>query len=646
MKISKISYSNFKGNLYRYIMYALSNSLAVSVFFIFLNFTQHPSLQKSQLQGHGVAIEGTVMGLNLALTIIVIFSFFFIVYSSTTFIKSRGKEFGLLSLYGMTNRQIRSLVRKENTLLSLFSIGQGLIIGLIFSKLFFMIMEYLTDVSLVFMISKKALLISIGVFFLLFEIINNISLFTIKNQEIIEQVKTDRTPKELPEFSKLKALIGVLLLILGYALAWVVEGAMVVLGMIPITLIVIAGTYFLFTQFSIFLANKIKGSKFVIYNKTNLIAYSQLIFKLKDTARVMFLAAILIAVSFTATETIYSFYSDSDSILGYNNYEDIGIAYRSWEGGQGEYEEANKFIASNRDKLEESYELELMLGKDLSLDSNIDTDRDILVMSESQYNYVRKLDGKDPISLGVNEASYHHVDSEYNGYKDLGEKLPIKTIKLQVGENNESFDKAFEIYDSLISIPSIGFREMYVIADERYERIKPNLDKESLAQYSLYKFKNSKESYKIGKELLSKYEGKLGIYVQEYYRRNIKKIYGTILFIGFFVALLFFIASGSVIYFKLFNEIESDRLEYGILRNIGMSTKDIKRIVSKQLRILFFLPFLVGSIHSLFALKSLSNLVGMNLIKNGLVVSLGYFVFQVCFFIFIRSIYIKKLRVK
>ena len=115
-------------------------------------------------------------------------------------------------------------------------------------------------------------------------------------------------------------------MIIGYATAWFIEGVLVTLAMIPVTLIVIAGTYFLFTQFSIAVANKILKNQDILYKKSNLVAYSQMIFKLQDTAKVLFLASILGAITFTATETIFSFYTYLSDDVDSESYADIAIA--------------------------------------------------------------------------------------------------------------------------------------------------------------------------------------------------------------------------------------------------------------------------------------------------------------------------------
>src|SRR5690554_135812 len=115
MKICNIAAKNLKGNLYRYIMYYLSNVFTISVFYIFANFVFHPNLSDGPLAPSGAGHIGVINGIIACLVIIVIFSVLFVSYANSIFIKSRGKEFGLLSLFGMTGGQIKKYVLIEGT---------------------------------------------------------------------------------------------------------------------------------------------------------------------------------------------------------------------------------------------------------------------------------------------------------------------------------------------------------------------------------------------------------------------------------------------------------------------------------------------------------------------------------------------------
>jgi putative ABC transport system permease protein len=446
MGISDLAVSNVKGNLYRYLMYYLSNSFAVTVFFIFSNFIFHPSMSIKNIGGHPVAQMGVVNGLIASQIIIVIFSILFVGYSTSIFLKSRGKEFGLLSLYGMTRGQIRKYVFIENTILSVLSIVTGIMSGVIFSKLFFMAMEVFLELSLPLNISVKALGLTILIFFILFEVISILMLFQIRNKEIVQQLKANKIPKTIPKFSKIKAGLGLVLLIIGYGIAWFVPGGLVPLAMIPVILIVIAGTYFLFTQLSIAIADWILKNERALYKKTNMVAYSQIIFKLQDTAKVLFLASILGAFTFTATETIYSFFTEVPRLEGFDTPHEIAIIQK----GDTLYddrslEEVKAILQKNHIKFEGIYEVR---GAIVTYGEK---DKKFFVISNSDYNKLAKSLGKELLEVKPDEVAYNY-DSYYH---DKLDEIDGK-IRLSTGGEVKEFNLSKKIQGSIMALRNIG----------------------------------------------------------------------------------------------------------------------------------------------------------------------------------------------
>ncbi|WP_353093082.1 ABC transporter permease [Tissierella praeacuta] len=649
MKISNMALSNVKGNLYRYIMYYLSNSFAVTAFFIFSNFVFHPSLEIKNIGGSGVSLMGVVNSMIACQVIIVIFSVLFVSYSTSIFLKSRGKEFGLLSLYGMTRKQIKKYVFIENTIISVFSIATGILSGVVFSKLFLMAMEAFMDISLPFNISFKSLGLTILIFFALFETVSLLMLFKIRNKEIIQQIKSSKIPKEIPKFSKAKSIIGVALLVLGYGTAWFVKGALVPLAMLPVIFIVIIGTYFTFTQFSIAVANKILKNKDIIYKKTNLISYSQMIFKLQDTAKVLFAAAILGAITFTATETIYSFFTEIANLSGIDTPEDIAIIQKGETVGDiNSIDRINEILEKHDLKTKEIYTVKNILVKNESNKDNSDIKEKILIMSNTDYNKLAVSQNKEEIMVKENEAVYNFPYKAF-GYDDNPEKIkryPLETAKLSLnGEVNE-YKVNEEIHDSIMALGKLGYFDAFILNDKDYNHLLEISNEDNMVIYNGIKLDKWKSSFNASVEIRDmlgdKYQG--NYYAKSIPYKDIRNNFGLTLFIGFFIAFLFFIASGSIIYFKLFNEVKQDKVEYDILRKIGATENEINKIITKQIGIIFFLPFVVSTIHSLFALKSLSNLLERNLFTNGLVVAFGYLVFQMIYFIIIRIMYIRKVK--
>src|SRR5690606_37025007 len=93
----------------------------------------HPDLQGG-FRGASyarVAIEG-------ASVVIAGFTLLFLLYSGAAFVRFRMKEFGLLTLLGVTKRQIVRLILWENVVVALAALAIGLAAGVLFLKLFFM----------------------------------------------------------------------------------------------------------------------------------------------------------------------------------------------------------------------------------------------------------------------------------------------------------------------------------------------------------------------------------------------------------------------------------------------------------------------------------------------------------------------------
>ncbi|MFS0763280.1 FtsX-like permease family protein [Peribacillus sp. 1P06PB] len=112
-----------------------------------------------------------------------------------------------------------------------------------------------------------------------------------------------------------------------------------------------------------------------------------------------------------------------------------------------------------------------------------------------------------------------------------------------------------------------------------------------------------------------------------------------ILFIGLFVSLLFFIVQGSMMYLRVFTNLEDKKIQIHALHRLGLTKKEIRQILSAEIRILFFAPFLIGMIHAIVAYVALSNLLGSNLFVYSAIVIATYFLFQLLYYQVTKKMY-------
>nr|WP_316046161.1 FtsX-like permease family protein [Planococcus glaciei] len=104
------------------------------------------------------------------------------------------------------------------------------------------------------------------------------------------------------------------------------------------------------------------------------------------------------------------------------------------------------------------------------------------------------------------------------------------------------------------------------------------------------------------------------------------------------VAAVFLLAAGSFIYFKLYTGLERDRKQYSLLVRLGMTEKELRKIVNRQLVPQFFLPWGVALLHSTFAFISLQvvwdEFAELSILGEMVLVLSGFTVAQILYFFF------------
>lgn len=162
MNFSSIVYKNLKYNLTRYISFYLVNSFIVAVLFMYGTLYFNDSIP--------VNIKNI---LNFTFVALVLFCIIFISYTQTFFVKFRGKEFGVYLTLGMTTRDLKKMIRRENIIIISISLSTGIAAGLLFSRMFYLILskvlvniEYSISFNTFFLQSLSSYLFLLSVHFL------------------------------------------------------------------------------------------------------------------------------------------------------------------------------------------------------------------------------------------------------------------------------------------------------------------------------------------------------------------------------------------------------------------------------------------------------------------------------------------------
>ena len=233
----------------------------------------------------------------------------------------------------MEKKHIAKVIAYENLYIVIISIGLGFLTGILLDKLMYLIIAKIVkaEIALGFYISKEAVLHTIILFGILFLLILLNSLRMIHLSKPIELLKGGNVGEKEPKAKWFIALLGLGCLGAGYYISLTVENPVSALKLFFIAVIlVIAGTYLLFTSSSIAFLKLLKKNKGFYYKTNHFISVSGMIYRMKQNAvglaNICILSTmVLVMVSSTASLII----GTEDLIMNRYPYE---IAVYSDEG--------------------------------------------------------------------------------------------------------------------------------------------------------------------------------------------------------------------------------------------------------------------------------------------------------------------------
>ncbi|MCR2806205.1 ABC transporter permease [Paenibacillus soyae] len=652
MTFRSLALSNVRGNWRSYSAFFLSSVFSVLIFYIYAAFLNHPDV----LSGQIIGASKVKIGMQYCLYIIMIFSFLFILYSNSAFLKTRKQEFGLFSLFGMTRSQLRKLVIYENMVIAVLAIAAGIGLGILFSKLFFMALAALLgmDETISFAVPMDAVWLTAGGFFALFLIISIWSVLRIGKQQIIELLKAARQPKGKLTYKKWQVVLGALCLVSGYGMAFVMNSYTFIILSLPILVTVVAGTYFLFTQLSIVFLRFVQKRHGVYYNRTNMLIVAQLGYKIRDNARILFVVSILSAVIMTALGTVYLMQIQGKQDMLETSPFSIAYVERGLHAHEVIDPDQLKrtiaedgFTVARESKIVgvglDQYVIEFTGDDSSRLGWGDDPDyrytSDAMIISVTDYNKLAGEAGREPLvaESGKLTVLYSSFDDSTFGSGTAKGRINGEPVELPVsGSINVSMLNNWLDSNAItLVMDDLGFVNLLASVPEEQQRV-----------FYGYELNNWEESAGLVKKLdgmISEERGGDKDFGRAERFARMKETISLTLFIGMFISLLFFIAAGSMIYFKLFTEIQEDQAQFRGLSRIGMTRKEIRRVVVSQIAIVFFIPCVVGISHALFAMRSLDNMMNTsNWIYSFVVIGI-YIVMQTLYFLLASNSYMKSM---
>lgn len=616
----KLAISNIKKNSKIYIPYIITCVCSIMMFYIMCSISFNETL--NTLNGgdpHSMKYGMLKVLLRFGVTIIGIFSAIFIFYTNSFLIKRRKKEIGLFNVLGLGKKHIARVLFWEKILIILISLGFGIALGIVLDKLMFLFLLKILqfEVKLGFYISGMTIIITLVLFIAIFFLTLISDLIQVKISNPIELLKGGEQGEKEPKTKWIMTIIGVLSLSSGYILSVSIEDPLTAMNIFFVAVVlVMVGTYALFTAGSITFLKMLRKNKKFYYKTKNFVSVSGMIYRMKQNA--VGLANICIlstAVLVTLSTTVSAFIGMEDALRTrypreimldvYSNQKNIEIDTK--KSNEILYEQIKKHNINIENKSNYwnktvSFKEE---GDDL-LNSEFYYSIgfvEIVFIPLSDYN---RLTGEN-IKLLENEVLFYALNGENQrdtiklDGKTYNIKGKVNKDKIIVKDYVETMKKNIIVINDIDSIQGVGaklYSTYFDIdnTDEQAEKFVTELN-EKLENAGITAMIED-----VGQN-----------------REDFLFIYGGLFFIGLFLGSLFLMATVLIIYYKQISEGYDDRQRFEIMQKVGMSKTEIRKTIRSQILMVFFIPLICTIIHLAFAFPMISKiLLLMNLANTDL----------------------------
>lgn len=615
---------NIRRNRQFYLPFILTCIATCAMFYImcFLTFNQGA--------GNMPGAEYLSFILSLGCVVIALFSAIFLFYTNSFLMKRRQKELGLYNILGMGKGNIASVLFFETFYVALISLVCGLAAGILLSKLTLLVLCKLIGFTVPygFEISVKGILYCVCLFCGIFLLILMSNLIRIKIANPIELLHGSNTGEKEPKTKWILAVLGVLALGGGYYIAIVTEAPLqaIMLFFVAVVLVIV-GTYLLFTASSIALLKRLRNKPNYYYTTKHFIPVSGMIYRMKQNAVGLANICILATMVLVMVSGTVCLYLGTEGALKTAYPTDIIVetgspTQNARENLKAAITEAVSSSGMEMTNISDFCYLDFAatrkgndFGSDFTSYVNPSDNAYVFFLSASEY---ARFSG-ETATLASDEALAFAKGSK-------------------ISDSFTVFGKEFKIARWLDSFPSVSQKAsvvsenyFFVVSDETFNEINAGQSANTTTWYYGFDIGGTLQQQtacrdaieaSIGNALISTDGKDMGSYkysnvsCRSVYRDGFYSMYGGFLFLGLFLGLVFIIATVLIIYYKQLSEGYDDKERFEIMQKVGLSRPEIKKAIRSQVLVVFFLPLGMAVIHIAFAFKMITKLLSVFNLTN------------------------------
>ena len=598
----RLALSGIRKNRSIYYPYILTAVLTTAMMYII-----------GSLQNVTTDYSGTLaFSLQLGIVVTSVFSVIFLFYTNSFLMRRRKKEFGLYNILGMEKRHLTRLILWETVLMLLISLLLGLAVGILLDKLMHLLLSHLVGqaVSLTFAVSPGAMRYTALLISVTFALILLNSVRQVYFARPVELLRSAEVGEREPKARWFIALLGLIALGTGYWLSATVKdaGAMILFFFVAV-LLVIAGTYLLFTSGSVTLLKALRKNRRYYYKPDHFISVSGMIYRMRQNAVGLANVCILCTMVLVMVFSTLSLWLGMEDTLNSRIRADIDVRSKSTDIAalEAAVDEALQQAGASRENTWTYRYLSFsaLPAKDGFVTPASFTESDMLIASPATFqvlvleDYNRMLGLSETLAPGEALLECSRGSLEGDTLRLLDETF---TIKKRISDGLGAGQALASIYDYYCLV--VDSMDTLSRLDRQQQALYGDLSSSVSTTMSFTLVPASEElSRTVGTLLRGRAEadGFTSVAERSELEENLLALYGGLLFVGLFLGLLFTMAMILIIYYKQITEGYEDRERYRIMRKVGLSRREIRRSISSQILIVFFLPLAAAGLHVTFA---------------------------------------------
>lgn len=647
--LGKLSVRNAKRQAKDYIIYFITVIISVALMFSFNSIAVSGDISElsTYMKDFGKAILG--------ISVIIIFVMAWLInYTMKFMLEKRSKEFGTYQILGIEKKDISNMFTLENILIGslafVLGVGAGLFLNQILTSIIMNLFNQPYQIQIIFDI--KAVGLTALYFFGIFVLVLLNCRRKIKKTKVYNLLYADKkNENNVIKKSKGNIIVFITSLVL-LLLAYFINDRefsnmsnMTGRNIFIALVMLIVGIYLFYISISSFIVKRYLQNKSRKYKKSNMFLYRNLTSKINTMSITMGTIALMFTFILVGGNVALLM----NNML--NNEIEMGYPFEITMSSLDKDFSIYKDYINKNAKVKEMYEYDLydvhntnirkaLDGSAFESRYYYDTDS---VMLLKDYNKLRQMLGYEQVSLGENEAIIHSMktaEEKFEKYIEQNNLIEICNKNLTIKQvNGESISQiSFNGYTYCIVVPD--YMEQLLIN----EQIETRKDGDLIYNHKLAVTTEeiTTQEFALGlEELIPREEFTItSEYGGERYEQSIerglayfhtkgerlseaKSFYAIISFLAFYVALIFVMATATLLAIQQLSDSEKYKYRYELLKKLGMDELEINRTIFKQLLFYFAIPMLLPFIISIPIILSISKIFTIAVTMEEIIRNIG-----------------------